>query len=676
MGQKVPTAIKKNYEGLKAEVQRHNHLYHTLDRPEISDREYDKLFQELLDLEAQHPELRTIDSPSLRVGGEPLDMFTKRPHRTPMLSLSNTYSVEDLAEFDARVKKALLRDADVEYFCEPKLDGLAVELIYENGLLVGALTRGDGAVGEDITANIRTIPSVPLRLLGPAAPPLLEVRGEVLMLKDDFLELNKAQEQDEEQVFANPRNAAAGTLRQLDSRITAKRPLRFFGYGSGVIEGAAFKTQESFEDALESWGFAMVSSHKKFRLRRPCPNIDAVVEYYLGLEKIRHDLPFEIDGIVVKVNSWALQSDLGMVARSPRWASAAKYQPDQVATVVERIEVQVGRTGVLTPVAVMRPVKVGGVTVTNATLHNAEEVARKDVRVGDTVIIQRAGDVIPEVVSVDLDRRPRNSAPFEMPATCPACSGKTVASEEEVAIRCSNPKCPAVLKESLKHFVGRRAMNVEKLGDKLIDRFVDEGLVASFADLYRLTPEKISKLERQGEKSTQILINSLEKSKQSSLPRLIFGLGIRFVGEQTAKELANHFRTVESFLATSEEELLGIPDVGAKVARSIKDWVDRPAHRKELQELERLGVKAGSAPKKEGTLSGLSFLITGTLPVKRDQAGALIEENGGKLLSSVSSKLSYLVVGEEPGSKLERAEQLGVKILDWTALQDLIKKGP
>ncbi len=666
--------MKSRYEELKKQISHHDHQYHVLDKPVITDFEYDKLFAELLEIEKAHPEWVLPDSPSKRVGAKPLDFFKKVDHRLPMLSLSNSYSKEDLIDFDLRVKKFLKSEEEITYFCEPKFDGLAIELVYENGILVRALTRGDGITGEDVTENIRTIRSIPLSLVGKKIPALLEVRGEVLMFKQDFVDLNQAQQDNGLQTFANPRNAAAGTIRQLDSRIVASRTLRFFAYSLGAVEGIEFSSQEEIENYFESLSLPVAQKVKNLSLRKICQGPEETIQYYEDVLKHRHDLSFDIDGIVVKVNSMRLQEDLGLVARSPRWATAAKYPPEQSQTLIEEIAVQVGRTGALTPVAIMRPVKVGGVTVTHATLHNQEEIQRKDVRQGDTVIIQRAGDVIPEVVSVVLDKRPKNSKEFLMPKLCPVCASKVVKMEEEVVTRCVNPLCPAILKGSLQHFVARRAMNMDKIGDKLIETFVDQKLVRSFSDLYKLKKEDLLALERQGEKSVQNILDSVEKSKNTTLARLIYALGIRFVGEQTAKALAHHFVTIEAFLEATEEDLVSVPDIGPKVAQSISTWLANKAMVKEVHQLIKSGLQIeGPKRKTEGKLSGKSFVVTGTLPVKRDEAKDLIESHGGKILSGVSAKLDYLVVGEDPGSKLKKAESLEVQILNWEELNQLIK---
>lgn len=651
----------KRYEELKKLIEYHNDLYHRQDRPEISDYEFDQLFQELLDIEKRHPELLQNDSPSKRVGGEVLSSFSKVSHRLPMLSLANSYSPEDLVEFDGRVKNFLKSEASLEYFCEPKFDGLALELVYEGGLLVRAITRGDGNVGEDVTHNIRTIKSIPLKLKTAKPPNLLEVRGEVLIFKEDFKFLNEQQQEAGESPFANPRNAAAGTVRQLDSRIAAQRPLRFFAYGLGAVEGLTFQTHDKIEKTLFELGLPVALD-----FIRLCENIDDVIEYYKEIEKKRPKLLFDIDGVVIKINSLRLQEDLGLVARSPRWATAAKFKPEQAQTVVENIVVQVGRTGALTPVAIMKPVKVGGVTVSNATLHNQDEIDRKDIRIGDTVTIQRAGDVIPEIVGVDLAKRPKDSEPFKIPTHCPTCHRPVKKAPEEVVSRCVNPTCPSIFIESLKHFVSRRALNMEKVGDRLIENLVTENLVRNYSDLYKLRREDLLSLERQGEKSVDNILKSIESSKKTTLARFIYGFGIRFVGEQTAKLIANHFVTLERFLAATPEELLQVPEIGPKVAEAILHWLSNPEILNQARELVRLGVSFEEPQRNlTGVLSGQSFLVTGTLPVKRDEAHALIEKNGGKILSSVSSKLNYLIVGDDPGSKVQKAEGLGVPIISW-----------
>lgn len=663
---------KKRHEELKKILSEHDYNYYVLDKPVISDFEYDQLYSELLKIEKSESGLDLSDSPSQRVGGAPLGAFEKVAHRLPMLSLANSYSPEDIVEFDERVKKFLKTDKDIDYFAEPKFDGLSMELVYENGNLIRAITRGDGSVGEDVTQNIRTIKSIPLRLKTPHPPELLEVRGEVLMFKADFAKLNEQQQENGQQTFANPRNAAAGTVRQLDSKIASSRPLKFFAYALGAFEGVAFQNQADIGKFFESVGLPTAHAFRE-EVVRICKNSAEAIEYYHFIEKQRPQLPFDIDGIVIKANSLRIQEDLGLVARSPRWATAAKFKPEQSQTLVENIVVQVGRTGALTPVAIMKPVRVGGVTVSNATLHNQEEIDRKDIRIGDTVIIQRAGDVIPEVVEVLLAKRPKHSEPFVIPNKCPACGSPVHKLEGEVVTRCTNPLCVAIIKESLKHFVARRAMNLDKIGDRLIETLVDQKLVTKFSDLYRLQKDELLALDRQGEKSVENILKSIEHSKNTTLARFIFGLGIRFVGEQTAKHVADHFVAVENFLKANEEDLLQIPEIGPKVAKAILEWISNPKLITEVHELIALGVKI-QAPHRSttGKLAGMSFLITGTLPVKRDDAKDFIEKNGGKILGSVSSKLNYLVVGDDPGSKLDKAQSLGVQVISWDDLQGMV----
>lgn len=666
---------KKRHEELKKILSEHDYNYYVLDRPTISDHEYDLLFEELLRLEALEPHLDKDDSPSQRVGAAPLASFEKAEHRLPMLSLSNSYSPEDIVSFHERVKKFLNQDEDVESFAEPKFDGLSIELIYENGFLTKALTRGDGAVGEDVTQNVKTIKSIPLKLKTASPPKLIEVRGEILIFKKDFESLNEQQQEAGQQTFANPRNAAAGTIRQLDSKVASARPLRFFAYALGATEGVLFERQDQLGEFFARVGIPTVSlSHPS--LVRICKNASSAVAYYHFIETERPQLPFDIDGIVIKVNSLRLQEDLGLVARSPRWATAAKFKPQQAETVVEDIVVQVGRTGALTPVAIMAPVRVGGVTITNATLHNQEEIDRKGLCIGDTVVVQRAGDVIPEIVRVVLEKRPASAKPFLIPNYCPACRSKVHKLEGEVITRCTNPLCVAILKESLKHFVGRRAMNLDKVGDRLIEALVDQKLVTKFSDLYQLKKTDLLSLDRQGEKSAENVLNSIQASKKTTLARFIFALGIRFVGEQTAKHLADHFGTAEKFLTATEESLLEVPEIGPKVARAILEWIANPELASEVRALISLGVEIEPPQRaSSGKLLGKSFLITGSLDVKRDEAKEFIEKNGGKILGSVSSKLNYLVAGTDPGSKLEKAEGLGVEIISWDQLKKMTK-GP
>ncbi len=691
--------IVEKIADLRQKINDYDYHYHVLDRPLISDREYDSLYGELAQIESEHPELVTPTSPTQRVGSEPLTKFEKIAHRIPMLSLQNSYDSEDLVAFDERVKKLKDSDKPTTYFCEPKFDGLAIELIYENGELVCALTRGDGAVGENVLGNVKTIKSIPLTLKTSKPPRLLEVRGEIIFLKKDFLDFNERLQEAGELTFANPRNAAAGTIRQLDPAITASRPLKLFSYAVGATEGISFGSQTEIETHLKELGLpalevsekpmdVFIANAKKYfktgdrkiieKLSQLPPlavcahGIKEVLDYYEFVRSIRHSLPFDIDGIVVKVNDLNLQDTLGFVARSPRWAVAAKYEPEQAETTVEDIAVQVGRTGALTPVAIMKPVKVGGVTITHATLHNQEEIDRKDVRVHDHVIVHRAGDVIPEVVSVIVEKRPKNSKRYSLPNKCPRCDHPVVQAEGEVVLRCVNALCPARLLESLKHFSARRAMNIEKLGDRQIETFVEKGFIKSFSDIYQLKKADLLSLERQGEKSVTNLLENIERSRKTTLSRFIYALGIRFVGEQTAKDLANYFATMEDLLETNEEELLKIEGIGPKLAKSILDTIKDKIFVKEVKKLLTFISYEQKAKPLSEKLNGKSFLITGTLPVKRDDAKDVIEKNGGKIVSSVSKNLDYLIVGDDPGSKLEKANALGIKILSWPELSKLL----
>ncbi len=678
--------IKDEIDELKGKISHHNYLYHVLDKPEITDYEYDQLFQRLQDIEKEYPELLAEDSPTRRVGGEPLDNFVKTQHREPMLSLQNTYSPDEILEFHERVQNYLKGQGEAySYFCEPKFDGLAVELVYEKGLLKAAITRGDGVTGEDILSNIKTIPSIPLSIQSREIkiPEIFEVRGEVVIFKKDFLKLNETIEQQGKVQFANPRNAAAGSLRQLDPKIAATRPLKFLAYSPGVIKGAKIKSQEEFFEMIRHFkipnAFDLTLSLKiKNPIYKTAKSIDEAVTYYSDLEKMRASLPFEIDGAVIKVNEFSVQDILGKVARSPRWATAGKFKPQQAETQIEKIEVQVGRTGVFTPVAIMTPVKVGGVTITNATLHNQDEIDRKDVRVGDFVIIHRAGDVIPEVVEVVLSKRSKSSKPYRISYDCPSCGEIGEKIEGEVAIRCVNPMCPSVLIESLKHFVSRKAMNIDKLGERIIERLVEENLVKSFSDIYKIEKEDLLKLERFGEKSVDNLVHSIEQSKNVHLSKFIYSLGIRFVGEQTAKAVAKKFKNIEGFLNCDLESLVDIDDVGPKVAESIVKSLDDKSFKNEIKKLESVlnildypEAHAGSGSKPNEIFEALTFVITGTLPVQRSEAQDYIEARGGKVSSTVSKKTFRVVAGENAGSKLDKATELGIEVLTWEELLKL-----
>jgi DNA ligase (NAD+) len=672
---------------LRAQLHHHAHRYYTLDDPEIPDAEYDRLFRELQDIEAAHPELLTSDSPTQRVGGRVLDAFAPVRHRVPMLSINTETDTEPSGarNFDARVRRALgLADVDapVDYVAELKFDGLAMSLRYEDGVLVQAATRGDGEVGEDVTTNVRTIQQVPLRL--PAgAPAVLEVRGEVYMRRDDFDALNEKQRAKiaagakGEKTFVNPRNAAAGAVRQLDSGIAAQRPLSFFAYGLGEITppaqgGPAFDTHFDLLMQLKAWGFPVAGQTAL------CSGADALVAFHQRIGASRDQLPFDIDGVVYKVNSLALQRQLGFVTREPRWAVAHKYPAQEQLTTVLAIDVQVGRTGKLTPVAKLAPVFVGGVTVTNATLHNEDEARRKDVRVGDTVIVRRAGDVIPEVVSVLLDKRVGEPEPFSLPRQCPVCGSDAVREEGEVDYRCSGGLfCGAQRKQALLHFAQRRAVEIEGLGDKLVEQLVDAGVVKTLPDLYRLGLTALLALDRMAEKSAQNILAALEKSKRTTLPRFLFGLGIRHVGEATAKELARHFGQLDRIMDASLEALSEVNDVGPVVAQSIRTFFDQPHNREVVEQLRACGVsweEGDPAERAPQPLAGKTFVLTGTFPtLKREDAKALLEAAGAKVAGSVSKKTDYVVAGTEAGSKLDKANDLGVAVLDEAGMLALLE---
>jgi DNA ligase (NAD+) len=659
-------------EELRRKLHYHNYRYYVLDDPEISDAEYDRLLRELEELEARHPEWITPDSPTQRVGAEPADKFNTVPHSLPMLSLENGFTLEEVKEFDRRLKRFLKDEGEIEYTAEPKMDGLAIELVYERGVLIQASTRGDGLVGEEITRNVRTIRSVPLRLLDTNLPPpdRLEVRGEAYIKIKDFKEFNRKREEAGESPFANPRNAAAGSLRQLDPNITAQRPLHFFAYGIGRVEGREFSTQWEVLTTLPQWGLPVNP------LIRRCSGIEACLKYCQEMEALRHSLPYEIDGVVIKVNDLTLQERLGIKSRSPRWALAFKFQPNQETTQVLNIEVQVGRTGVLTPVAHLKPVLVGGVEVSRATLHNQDELERKDIRIGDTVIVQRAGEVIPEVVKVVTSLRTGKERKFSMPDKCPVCASPVVRLPGEAAHRCTNPNCPAQIKEAIRHFASKGAMDIEGLGEKLIDQLVDKGLIRDYGDLYYLKREDLIPLERMAEKSADNLIQAIERSKKPPLNRFLYALGIRHVGEHLAALLAQHFGSLKVLMEVSEGELLAIREIGPQVARSIRTFFDNPRNREVIEKILSAGVKlqegkaAGKRP-----LAGKTFVLTGRLSaMSRDQAKKKIEELGGKAAAQVSSKVDYLVVGEEPGSKLDRARELNIPILDEKEFLELLRQ--
>ena len=667
----IPAEIQEQAVQLRNTLNEHNYFYHVLDDPRIPDSEYDKLMQELQALEEKYPTLVTPDSPTQRVGAPPLSEFAEVIHTLPMLSLSNAFNDEEVFDFDKRVRERLKTD-NVEYIAEPKLDGLAVSLHYEKGLLVKAATRGDGTRGEEVTQNVRTIPSIPLNLRGDDYPHQLEVRGEVLMPKAGFEQLNQQQAAKNGKTFANPRNAAAGSLRQLDSRITATRPLAFICYGVGVVEGASLPNCHSdILYALQKWGLPICIHIQVINGINNCLN------FYQNLLAHRDNLPFDVDGVVYKVNRIDQQETLGFISRAPRWAIAHKFPAQEVLTQVLDIDVQVGRTGALTPVARLAPVNVGGVTVTNATLHNQDEINRKDVRVGDTVIIRRAGDVIPEVVRVLPEKRPAHTQNFVLPDKCPIC-GSEVTRIETVA-RCTGGLfCPAQRKQALQHFASRRAMNIEGLGEKLIDQLVDNGLVNNIADIYTVTHEQWARLERMGDKSAANLITALNKSQSTTLANFLYALGIREVGESTARILAQHFGNLEKLILATETELQQIPDIGPVAAKHIVAFFQQTHNREVVQRLQELGVQWSTpqpASDTQLTLAGQTFVLTGTLnQMTRHDAKQRLHALGAKVADSVSKKTDYVVAGQNAGSKLEKAQALGVKVIDEIELMTLLGK--
>jgi len=688
----IPEEIKKRIEELRKEINFHNYRYYVLDDPVISDEEYDALMRELKRLEEQYPELITPDSPTQRVGAPPAEGFLPVEHSVPMLSLDDAFSEQEVREFDERIKRHLNINEDIEYTVEPKMDGLAVELVYEKGIFVKGSTRGDGYVGEDVTPNLRTIRSIPLRLIDQELPipELLEARGEVFMNKKGFEQLNKERLEKGEPPFANPRNAAAGSLRQLDPSITASRPLDIFFYGIGLVKGYEFKSQWEILNSLKKWGLKINKLAKKVK------GIEAAIEYHHEIAKIRDDLDYQIDGIVIKVNELKFQKLLGQKARSPRWAIAYKFAAEKAITRIVDIILSVGRTGAVTPVAIMEPVRVGGVVVRRATLHNEDEIRRKDIRIGDWVIIQRAGDVIPEVVKVLKERRTGNEKEFKMPDTCPVCGSKLTKKPGEAVWRCPNPDCFPRLVRSITHFASKGAMNIEGLGSKVAEQLVTAGLVRKISDIYKLQLSDLTSLERFAEKSARNLLNEIEKSKNRPLSKLIYALGIRHVGEVTAQLLAEHFGSLDALSKASEQELLKIEGIGPEVAKSIKKWFSDPKNIELIEELKKLGVKSAQTPKEtiiktpepfqEGEsqkaqesqkklLEGKSFLFTGALKsMTRQEAKDIVMELGGRVASSVSKKLDYLVVGEKPGSKLEKAKKLGIKIINEQEFLKMIGK--
>ena len=664
-------AIKKQINYLKSVIQEHDHNYYVLDEPQISDHEYDQLLRELKDIEDSHPELITSDSPTQRVGGSPISEFNQIQHTKPMLSLGNAFGIDELEAFNKRINDTLDTN-DVEFNAELKFDGLAVTILYDNGVMKYAATRGDGNVGEDVTHNIKTIKTIPLKLHGENHPQTLEVRGEVLMDKNDFKELNDYQISLGQKNFANPRNAAAGSLRQLDPKITAKRKLKFYAYSLGQIDqDLEFKNHTDILNYLKNAGIPISSYSQRV------VGIDQMQYFYEDILKKRNALPFDIDGIVYKVNSITNQENLGYVSKAPRWAIAYKFPAEEAETVVNDINVQVGRTGVITPVARLQPVFVSGVTVTNATLHNEDEMLRKDIRIGDSVIVRRAGDVVPEVVRVIKEKRPSNAKVFEMPQYCPICNSQVIRLDGEAAQRCTGQlKCEAQAKQAISHYVSRKAMNIDGLGTKIIDHFFEQGMIKNISDIYNLDYEQIQKMEGFGEKSAENLREAIEFSKKTTLAKFIYALGIRNVGEATSKDIVKKLGSLDNIMKASIDDFLEINDIGPVVAQSLHQFFQEDVNKSIINNIVQFGVKWDDQAQNEFNeqkLNQKTFVVTGTLEsFSRDQIKELIENNGGKVSGSVSKKTSYVIIGDNPGSKADKAVELGVKIINEKQLMELL----
>lgn len=662
---------EKRIEYLREQIHYHNYRYYVLNDPIISDVEYDQLMKELIKLEEWYPELITADSPTQRVGAKPLEEFNKVKHLVPMISLADAFDEGELREFDARIKRMLKINRDIEYSVEPKMDGLSSSLLYENGIFIRGSTRGDGVEGEEITQNLKTIKAVQLRLIessGYRLPRLLEARGEVYMNRKDFRELNAEREKRGEPLFANPRNAAAGSIRQLDSKITAERKLNIYFWGIGAIEGVNLKTQSEILEALRNWGFRVN------QLVRVCGSIEEVKDYYNEILARRDSLEYEIDGIVVKVNSLDLQNELGFTTRAPRWAIAYKFPASQCTTQIKDIDVQVGRTGVLTPVAILEPVYLGGVRVSRATLHNMDEIERKDIRIGDYVLVERAGDVIPAVVKPIKERRSGNEKKFAIPNKCPECQSDVI--KDGAIHRCTNISCPAQIKETILHFVSRAAINIDGLGEKIVQQLLRNKVIRDIADIYCLKKEQLINMERFADKSASNIIDAIEKSKHTTLEKFIYALGIRQVGQHMAKVLAKHYGSLDKIINATEEDLLEIKEIGPETAKSIVAFFKEKKNRDLIEKLLKAGIKIKQA-KPEGELEKLKgniFVFTGSLKtLTRDQAKEIVEKLSGKASSSVSKNTTYVVAGEDAGSKLEKAKALGIKIITEDEFLDMIK---
>ncbi len=666
--------IAERIKKIRKELSNHNYRYYVLNDPVISDEQYDKLLRELETLEAAHPELITPNSPTQRIGAKPLNAFGTIRHTTPMQSLANAMTDEELIAFDKRVQKLLETNGDVNYIAEPKLDGIGVELVYSNGVFTHGSTRGDGITGEDITQNLRTIKAIPLKLRNESnsMPALLEVRGEVFMAKSSFNELNANRKIQGNKLFANPRNAAAGSLRQLDSGITAQRPLSIFCYQPGVIEGIEFATHIEFLEALKMWGIP-VNPHIK-NINGP----SEIVEYHNQMEAQRNNLPYEIDGTVYKINSYQLQETLGVRSRSPRWAIAGKFKAQQVTTIINNIDVQVGRTGAVTPVARLNPVQVGGVTVTNATLHNQDEIDRKDIRIGDTVIVERAGDVIPKIVKVIFEKRPKYSKKFQIPSTCPRCGHKTYRAEDEAVMRCQNLSCPAQIKGRITHFVSRNALDIEGFGEKLVEQLVEKKIISSVGELFSLKYDTLADLERMAEKSAKNILLAIENSKKTTFGRFVYGLGIRNVGEHISKILEKHFNAnIHAFMNANSEELDNIFEIGPIVSNGIVQfWQDSNNKNVVLSCLDNgVVIAKPELSEKAQMLAGKTFVFTGSLEkITRSKAKELIQKFGGRASGSISVKTDYLVAGAGAGSKFKTAQKLNIKILSEEEFFDIISQ--